>query len=159
MASRSNMAARSGCVTHRDIIYKTEGKYQSVYFVYPPVTKHTYSGTKRPIFQPRNVQICNCNRPLPLLSLIQWYRWLQRRAGTKKYQNKTKQKKRERRTMTSCGCAFSHAQSGREELTELASLIHQFPLPQESHVQHTWDKQHVWFFLTEKKRKKKDNSS
>lgn len=50
MASRSNMAAWSGCVTHRDIIYKTEDKNQSNYFVYPPVTKHTYSGTKGQFF-------------------------------------------------------------------------------------------------------------
>lgn len=76
MASRSNMAAWSGCGTHRDIIYKTEDKNQSNYFVYPPVTKHTYSGTKGQFFNHMNIQLWNCNRPLPLLSLVQWNRWL-----------------------------------------------------------------------------------
>lgn len=40
---------------------------------------------------------------------------------------------------------FQSCPPGRERLAELASFVRQFPLPQESHVQHTRDKQHVWF--------------
>lgn len=152
MASRSNMAARSGCVTHRDIIYKTEGKYQSVYLVYPPVTKHTYSGTKKANFSTtlmyRFVTATGLCHSWVLYNDIDDYR-----RGLER-----KEKKKNR----SCG-RWRHVDAlsvmpsrWREELAELASLIHQFPLPQESHVQHTWDKQHVWFFfLTEKKKKKR----
>lgn len=91
MALRSNMAAWSGCGIHRDIIYKTGGqKNQSNYFVYPPGTKHTYSGTKGQFFNHMNVQLCNCNRPPPLLSVfyneIDDYRggWKRKRRGGKK---------------------------------------------------------------------------
>lgn len=40
---------------------------------------------------------------------------------------------------------FQSCQPERKELSELASLTHQFPLLPKSHVQHTRDKQHVWF--------------
>lgn len=51
---------------------------------------------------------------------------------------------------------FQSCPPGRERLAELASFVRQFPLPQESHVQHTRDKQHVWFRqkITTKKKKK-----
>lgn len=70
VALRSNMAASSGCGIHGDLIYKTEDKNQSIYFVYPPVTKHTYSGTKGQFFNHMNIQLRNCKRPLPLLSVL-----------------------------------------------------------------------------------------
>lgn len=52
---------------------------------------------------------------------------------------------------------FQSCPPGCEWLAELASFVRQFPLPQESHVQHTRDKQHVWFW--QKRKRKKDNSS
>lgn len=48
------------------------------------------------------------------------------------------------------------------QLSEMASLIHQFPLLPKSHVRHTRDKQHVWFWqkiIVIKKTEKRDNSS
>lgn len=145
MALRSNMAAWSGCFTHRDIIYKTEDKNQSIYFVYPPVTKHTHSGTKGQFFNHMNVKLCNCNRPLPLLSVLyNDNRWLYCRGG---WGEEIKG------GLENTGGPWCHVDAlfqscppGWERLAELASLVHQFPLPQESHVQHTHDKQHVWFW-------------
>lgn len=50
---------------------------------------------------------------------------------------------------------FQSCPPGRERLAELASFVRQFPLPQESHVQHTRDKQHVWFRQEIKAKKEK----
>lgn len=146
MASRSNMAAWSGCVTHRDIIYKTEGKYQSVYFVNPPVTKHTYSGTKGQFFNHNNVQLCRCNRPLPLLSVL--YNDIDDYRGG--------WKKRGAVDDDVTWMRFQSCPPGREEFSRAGVfLFHQFPLPQKSHVQHTRDKQHVWFRQKIKRKKEK----
>lgn len=107
MASRSNMAAWSGCGIHRDIIYETEERDQSNHFVYPPVTKHTYSGTKGQFFNHMNIQLCHCSRSLPLLSVLH--------DEIDDYRGGRKSKWRggkDRWTMLSRGCAFSHARLG-----------------------------------------------
>ena len=91
MALRSNMAAWPGCGIHRDIIYKTGGqKTKATTLFIHLVPKHTYSGTKGQFFNHMNVQLCNCNRPPPLLSVfyneIDDYRggWKRKRRGGKK---------------------------------------------------------------------------
>lgn len=50
---------------------------------------------------------------------------------------------------------FQSCPLGCGRLAELASFVCQFPLPQESHVQHTLDKQHVWFWQKIKNKKER----
>lgn len=129
MASRSNMAAWSGCGIHRDIIYKTEDKNQSNNFVYPPVTKHTYSGTKGQFFNHTNEQLCSCDRPLPLSSVL-YDEIGDYRGGWGVGGRKNKEERRKRAVddvvmwMRSQSCP-----PRRERLAELASFVRQFPLP------------------------------
>lgn len=67
MASRSNMAAWSGCGIHTDIIYK-KPKATTLFIHLLPNT-HTVE-LKANFSTTWTYSFCNCNRPLPLLSVL-----------------------------------------------------------------------------------------
>lgn len=94
-----------------------------------------------------DAQLCQCTRPLSLLSVI--YNEIDDyRGGWKKGEVK-------KVNVVVTLMRFQSCLPERERLAELASFVRQFPLPQKSHVQHTRDKQHVWFQQKTKAKKQK----
>lgn len=111
---------------------------------------HTYSDTQGQFVNHMNVQFCNCKRPLPLLSVLYDDTDDYRGGSLKKKEKKREEKKKAAVSDDVMWMRFKSCPPGSKELAELAlffsfCFVHQFPLLQESHVQYTRDKQHVWF--------------
>lgn len=138
-ASRSIMAPWSGCVTHRDITLKTEGKYQSIcfcfFFCLNVSTCHQNTQTVELKANFSTTLMCSLVTAAGLCHLSVLYNDIDDYRG---------------------GWARGRGKGGVDDdvkwmrfqscqLSEMASLIHQFPLLPKSHVQRTRDKQHVWF--------------
>lgn len=148
MASRSNMAARSGCGVHADVSYKTEDKQQSNYlFIHLLPHTHTHTVELKASFETTWMHSF-VTAPGPRRSLVSY---TVKRTTTEEAGEETG----EVENKNTAWMRFQSRHPGRERLAELSSFVRQFPLPQKSHVQHTRDKQHVWFRLKIKAKKKK----
>lgn len=127
-------------------------------FIHLVPNTHTVE-LKANFFNHMNVQLCNCNRPLPLLSVfyneIDDYRggWKRKRRGGKRLVDSVVMWMR-----------FQSCSPGREQLAEPASFLCQFPLSR-SLKSHTYSIHKISSMFgfdrksKTKEQKKKDNSS